>query len=554
MSSERRSTAILVAAATAALLFSAAGRGAAPRFYPDDPLLADNDRVFDAGGALPVDASDTWDFAEQTFLKRGERVDKPAVNTNTMDEVPDSTWFVNRIGRRPMSFEEIVGGPNRTTGVEVDGWPIVAEKEQGVTPGYRVLDPSGRMWQLKFDPPDNPEMASGAEVIGAALYHAFGYNTVEGYLVTVDPRKIVIDPAAMTTDAETGRRRPLTKEDILRLLERAAKHPDGSYRAVASRFADGQPLGNFKYYGTRPDDPNDVFPHEHRRELRGARVFAAWLNHDDSRGLNSLDMLQGPEGRQFIHHYMFDFGSILGSGTTRAQAPRAGYEYLFEWRSSLLTLATLGLYVKPWMLVDYPEVARSVGRFESRHFDPEGWKPEYPNPAFDNMRLEDSFWAARIVSRFSDEAIQAVVAKARFTEPGAADYVARTIIERRQKVLRTWLTAVNPLADPRLDASGTLEFEDSAAAAGIVTGARYLVGWQHFDNVLGEGEIIGSEVEVREPRARAPLDALDGREFVSVSVRTLHPDYPQWAQQPVKMYFRREGAGWRAVGLERRGL
>ena len=75
------------------------------------------------------------------------------------------------------------------------------------------------------------------------------------------------------------------------MLRRAASQPNGKYRVLVSRFADGKPLGNFRYYGTRPDDPNDIVPHEHRRELRAARVFGAWLNHDDSRGVNSLDML-----------------------------------------------------------------------------------------------------------------------------------------------------------------------------------------------------------------------------------------------------------------------
>ena len=55
----------------------------------------------------------------------------------------------------------------------------------------------------------------------------------------------------------------------------------------------------------------------------------------------------------------------------------------------------------------------SVGRLEAERFDPLKWKPEYPNPAFENMRPDDAFWAARIVSKFTDEAIRAVVEKAR---------------------------------------------------------------------------------------------------------------------------------------------
>ena len=108
---------------------------------------------------------------------------------------------------------------------------------------------------------------------------------------------------------------------------------------------------------------------------------------------------------------MFDFGSILGSGTVYAQRHRPGNEYIFEQRPGWATLATLGLSAT-WTTLDYPRCPDLVGRLEVEGFDPTKWKPEYPNPAFENMRPDDAFWAARIVSKFSDEAIRAVVEKA----------------------------------------------------------------------------------------------------------------------------------------------
>ena len=80
--------------------------------------------------------------------------------------------------------------------------------------------------------------------------------------------------------------------------------------------------------------------------------------------------------------------------------------------------------------------APSVGRFEGDFFDPVKWRPEYPNPAFDNMRADDAFWAARLVAQFSDEPIRAIVAKARYSDPAATEYIATTLIARRDKVLR----------------------------------------------------------------------------------------------------------------------
>jgi len=535
--------------------FTLATRSASPVYFTDDPLQVDNDRALDAGKAVRIDGSNGYDFAEQTFLKPGDLRPIPAVNVNTIDEVPDSSWFTNRIGRLGMSVDEIARGPNTLETPNIDDWPVVEGKSSGITPGYRVVAPDGRLYQVKFDPPGNPEMASGAEVIGAAFYHAIGYNVVQGYVVEVDPARIVIAPNATTVDMR-GRKVQITRTNVDRLLSVAAKLPNGKYRATLSRFADGKPLGYFKYYGTRPDDPNDIHPHEHRRELRANRVFAAWLNHDDSRGLNSLDMLEGEAGRQSIRHYMFDFGSIMGSGSTTPQVPRAGNEYILEWGPAFKTLATFGLYIRPWILVDYWEGAKSVGRFEGEFFDPVKWRPEYPNPAFDNMTPDDAFWAARLVAKFSDEAIRAVVAKARYSEPGAAEHIAATLIKRRDKVLRAWLTGVNPLVNAKLRADGILTFENAAVDAGIaMPPTSYRLTWSRFDNATGEttsaieGGIVGGPNGVTEPRLDTPKPLLDSA-FLRVSVRAIHPDYPAWSN-PVTFTFRRNGTQWETVGLDR---
>ena len=521
-----------------------------PRFYPDDPIGRDDDTAFDASKVVPIEDSNGYDFVANTFANPGVRHDIRARNVNTVDEVPDSSWFVNRIGHRPMSTAEIVRGPDRLESISLDGWKVSGGKSSGLQAGFRMTDPAGQLYQIEFDPPSNPEMATGAEMIGTAFYHAFGYHTVEVYIAELDPSKLEIADNARIADPLIGERRRLTRRDIEDVFRRSARLPNGRYRVLASRFAEGAPLGNFRYYGTRPDDPNDIVAHEDRRELRGARVFGAWLNHDDSRGVNSLDMLQTEGVRRYVKHYMFDFGSIMGSGTVFAQRHRAGNEYIVEWAPGWLTLATLGLYTRDWMHIDYPRVPPSVGRFEANSFDPIKWRPEYPNPAFENMRADDAFWAARIVARFTEADIRAVVEKARYSSPRATEYIVETLVERRKRVLDTWLTGVNPLVDFALSRDGQLTFANAAVEASVATAAgSYRLKWSRFDNATGPA---GAAVEATslEPRAVAPAELLAGSQFVQVEIASLHPQHPAWAT-PVAVQFRRQGDAWTLVGVSR---
>jgi hypothetical protein len=524
---------------------------AAPRFYPDDPLWTDDDRAFDASKIVTIEDTNGYDFVANTFGQPGERRDVRALNVNSVDEVPDSSWFTNRIGRRDLPVDEVVKGPDRVPAVSIEDWVVSGGKPTGLQPGFRMTDPQGQIYQIEVDPPSNPELASAAEIIGTAFYHAIGYNVVDVYPAEIDRASLRISEKATIRDPLNGKRRQLRKYDLDNVFERAARLDGGRYRVLASRFAPGRPAGNFRYYGTRPDDPNDIVPHEHRRELRGSRVFAAWLNHDDSRGINSLDMLESANGRAWVKHYMFDFGSILGSGTVFAQRHRSSNEYIFEQRPGWLTLATFGFYVRPWMRIDYPDDLPSVGRFEAHAFDPLQWKGEYPNPAFENMRPDDAFWAARIVARFTDEMIGRVVAKARYSNPRATAYVTETLIARRDKVLATWLNQVCPVVDPELAADGALALTNAAVAARAATAAEsYQLQWFRFDNATDTRTPVGEIQQVSSPSGRAPADLLASGDYVGVTVTARHPQHPGWVR-PATFFFRRSGSNWTLVGVER---
>jgi hypothetical protein len=205
------------------------------------------------------------------------------------------------------------------------------------------------------------------------------------------------------------------------------------------------------------------------------------------------------------------------------------------------------------MRIDYPDVPPSVGRFEGDAFDPVEWKPEYPNTALDNVRPEDAFWAARIVSKFSDEMIRAIVEKARYSDPAATEYLSATLIKRRDKVLTTWLNHLNPVVDGELTGAGTLTFANAAVEARVATPPEsYSLQWFRFDNATSERRDVGDAVVVQGSGSQAPRDLIDGNvDYVGVTIVAKHAQHSAWTR-PATFYFRRAAAGaWTTVGIER---
>ena len=484
----------------------------AQKFLSDDPLLLDQDRIVDVGTPLRRGLSDYYDFLQHTFATPGELKPTLSQNANTLGEVPDSSWFQNRHASKRMTIEEIVRGPNTNDGPSNSSpWKVIEGKTEGITPGFRVRDSRGDVYVIKFDPPDNPEMATAAEIISTKLFFAAGYNVPENHLVFFTRESLVVDSSAKIS-VGLGPRRQMSESDLDEILARVYKFPDGRYRAVASKFLAGRPIGPFKYYGTRSDDANDVIPHEHRRELRGLRVLSAWLNHDDSRAVNTLDTVETENGRAYIRHHLIDFGSTLGSGSVQAQKPRAGWEYIWEPAPAFRRIFTLGLWDSSWIRVHYPDMP-SIGRFESNVFDPEQWKPEYPNPAFMNASAEDNYWGAKIAMAFTDEEIRAVVRAGGLSDPTAEAYMIDTLIERRNKIGQHYFKKVLPIDHFKLDGS-FVRFEDLSLLYRLSeSSSPYTLGWFRFDNDKEAKTFVGEKLSSREPgRIEIPRDLLNGTE------------------------------------------
>jgi hypothetical protein len=519
-----------------------------PHFYPDDPISREPESQ-DASGAAPSEIGQMYEMVYNLVVRPDYKPSgMRAQNLNTVDEVPDSSWFTNRIGARRFTVDELLRGPIVGAPPDPSRWVIFREKTSGAHPGVTARDGKGETWFLEFDPPYYPEAATGAVVIATKFFWALGYNQVESFLTTFDPKHVEFDPKA-TLRRPNGKRTPFSQDDLDAILERVARKPDGTYRVIAGRLLPGKVLGNFRYEGTRPDDPNDLVPHEHRRELRALRVFGAWTNLTDLKSANTIDTLIEQNGRSVVKHWLQDVGSTFGMNNDLYEWDLS-WEHFYQTNTTLKRLATFGFALSPWQTVNYVE-APSIGKFEGERFDPRTWRPQTPTTAYLELRDDDAFWAAQRVGAFSDEIIRALVHTGEFTDAASEKALADIIIQRRDKILRTYLPAVNPIVSPRLDANGRLMFDNAAVAAGVARPpGTYRASWFGFDNASGSTRPLSATTSATTTiEAPTGLPTTAGG-FIAVDISAESAEYPAWGK-PVRAYFRRDLNEWKLVGFER---
>ena len=430
-----------------------------------------------------------WDAADNTFFRPLAKIwavdpPKEARNVNALDEVPDSAWFTNRLGKKHPTAEELTRGACKPEDMldpdaaKEGDYVIDQGKPNGASPGFRVKVGGKKKYMFKTDFAKEPERPSAAAAIGTAAYYAVGFNTSCEQVIYAPASVFELMPNLKVT-ANDGVTRPFDRAALEKVYEQAVKKGD-QYRFQASAWLSGYLLGPFKYEGTRSDDPNDVIPHEDRRDLRGGRLLAAWLHHFDAREQNSMDAWvavdkDNPESSPgWVKHYYLDTSDCLGSvwdwdGISR----RMGDSYLVDWQDIGVDFITFGALERPWERKRMEPGMEMFGYFNARDFDPERWRNEYPNPAFSRATERDNAWMARILSRFDRADIQTLVKIGKFSRPDAEEYLVEVLEQRLRKILQRYLTVLSPIADIHVEGDHRICGVDLARRRAVQPAERY---------------------------------------------------------------------------------
>lgn len=477
------------------------------------------------------------------------RTHRLARDVNSLGQVPDSTWFVNRVAR--VTPDQVRRGPGDGQPDRSGPWRVDGIKVGGAAIGVTIKDARDHRFIIKFDEKGFPETESSADVIVQRLLWALGYNVPENDVVEFPCAQLVLADDAKVED-RAGHERKMTQGDLDRFLA-LVRPPSGRCRALASKFIDGKPVGGLHPLGVRGDDPNDTVRHEDRRVLRGQRLLFSWVLHTDVKQQNTFTAYD--EQHRHLVHYFLDFGSALGVYARVERLIYMGHRTAWGIRAGLKSLLSLGLWVAPWERRLPQPTFRGVGYFDAESYDPARWTPHYRWAPFDAADRFDDYWAAVLLLSLTPAHIRAAVEAGHYSDPRATEYVTRVLLERRAVAARWALSRVAPFEEFAAEEAGgdrfALCFEDlwirhRFGAAGT---SRYRARSFDFD-----GRPLGDAAGFPSSGSRVCLAGLatgaghDDYTIVEIAARRGDREVP-----PVYVHLARDRAGRLAViGIDRR--
>ena len=416
--------------------------------------------------------SHLFDIPDKLLWATGQGPHKEAANVNAVDEVGNSSWFTNRNHVRALSPEAVRLGPLGQELVPVPPFTVKSRKVGGVNPGFTIKDKAGKRWIVKLDKPGYPQLGSGADVVVGRLLWAAGYNVSHDVTFAFNRKDLVLDE-----DLKKGKdgAAPFGDADLDTLLLHGARFDDGRYSGQASLYLDGTPIGSIDMRSRRPDDPNDLYRHRHRRELRGLYALCSWLGSWDTKDMQSLEtFVETRDSLGFVRHNLLDFGASLGAAAEGPRPPERGYEFTVDGKWSMLRYVTLGFIQEPWRKIPRDDMIPSLGSFEATVWNPDKFKSLQPHPAFRERTDADDYWGAKLVASFSDAQVAAAIDAAGYEDPRVKPALLALLVARRDKLARYYFDRIVPLDFFAVDGT-MLRFRDLAVDRSLAAPRRYEV-------------------------------------------------------------------------------
>ncbi len=84
-------------------------------------------------------------------------------------------------------------------------WQVLEVRPFGGRPGILVADGRNQLYLLLFDPPDFPELSTGAQVVSSRIAHAIGYHVPESYIVLFERQKLALAEGAVIISSAGAR-------------------------------------------------------------------------------------------------------------------------------------------------------------------------------------------------------------------------------------------------------------------------------------------------------------------------------------------------------------
>ena len=277
-----------------------------PRFYPDDPIAREPESQ-DASKAQPYEHRiDVRDDLQPVRHGRLQAVGHARAE-HQHDRRSARLELVHQPHRHEPGHRRGDSRAARSSARRPipSHWMLIREKTSGAHPGFTAQGRQGRDLVPRVrSARTSRKAATGAVAVATKIFWALGYNQVESFLTTFDPKKIDDrsegDDPPPDRQADAVHAATTSTRSSSSVARRAGRHLS---RRSPAACCPARSSAASATQGTRPDDPNDLVPHEHRRELRALRVFGAWTNLTDLKAANTLDTLvdgERPRDRQAL--------------------------------------------------------------------------------------------------------------------------------------------------------------------------------------------------------------------------------------------------------------